>query len=121
MNEGSQMNEAFKLDDVHKVVLSSESKNRWALWKKAWIMNAAPRNDHDDALEPILVYREPYLRNGKMHESSFADFVCPRCGCIVGETTLPDMHIQGDDHYCADCGLRIDWQSASLKYEGRRK
>ena len=113
------MTEAFRLDDIHKIVLRSNNKQKWSLWDKAWIMNAAPRNDHDEALEPVLVIQEPYMINGEKQEPSFADFKCPRCGCIVGETTLPDMHIQSDDHYCADCGQRIDWQTASIKYKGR--
>lgn len=112
-----QVNEVYRIDDVHRVVEKSRCNNRWALWKKVWTMNAAARNDHDDVMEPVLTNRKPYLHNGKMHESDFADFTCPTCGCDIGELHLPSMNIQNDDHYCPDCGQRIDWQAASLKYE----
>ena len=105
------MMEAFRLDDIHKVVVRLHDKESWALWDKVWIMNAASRSDQDDAVEPVL-FQKP-------DKTSVAEFKCPRCGCDVGEITMADMHIQGDDHYCADCGQRIDWQSASRKYEGR--
>ena len=103
--------EALRLNDIHAVLIQLHDEESWALWDKVWIMNAASRNDHDDAVEPVLVH--------KSDKTSVAEFQCPRCGCDVGEITLPDMHIQGDDHYCADCGQRIDWQSASRKYERR--
>lgn len=105
------MMEALRLDDIHVALKHLPDMESWALWDKVWIMNGASRSDHDDAVEPVLVH--------KPDKTSVAEFKCPRCGCDVGEITLPDMHIQGDDHYCADCGQRIDWQSASRKYEGR--
>lgn len=82
-----------------------------AFWDRVWRMNAAARNDHDDAAVPILVYRAPYMVDGVKTESDIAEYRCPSCGCRVGELYIPDYNAQCEDHYCADCGLRLDWQS----------
>ena len=123
----------FRIDDLHRIFMDANmeaTKNcpgdytsprarkafeaaeiSSAFWDKVWIMNAAARNDLDDAAVPILVHRPPYMINGVKTESDIAEYRCLSCGCRVGELYIPDYNAQCEDHYCADCGLRLDWQS----------
>lgn len=123
----------FNIDDLHRIFMDANmeaTKNcpgdytsprarkafeaaeiSGAFWERVWIMNAAARNDHDDAAAPILVLRPPYMKDGVETNATKADYCCPRCGCNVGELYVPDNYAESDDHYCADCGQRIDWQS----------
>ena len=49
------MMEAFRLDDIHKVVVRLHDKESWALWDKVWIMNAASRSDQSQNLNVLGV------------------------------------------------------------------
>ena len=68
--------------------------------------------------KPILKDGEMlmHVNNGdKPHEwktSKWQDWVCPECGCFVGQRYNPMQrrpHDQRKCNYCNDCGQAIDW------------
>ena len=56
-----------------------------------------------------IVHKDYADGHGETVEEKWADWVCPNCGCFVGEQYIPRRHNQRKSNYCSRCGQKINW------------
>lgn len=71
------------------------------------LLDAIARSEDDASVAPILVAKD------SRNPSFDRDWVCPSCGCIVGDYSSDRNHSQSNCEYCPDCGKRIDWPAVT--------